>query len=397
MSVHTPFLDALTPSAIRNITAQIRNKKRDGIAVVNFAGGMPDPAFFPAREFAEITADVLREEGGAALQYAASDGYDPLRQAIAELMKQFQVQTGYENILITCGSQQALSYLSRALLQPGDVVLCEKPSYVGALDTFRAQRAQIVGIDMDADGMIPDALEAELKKQRVKFIYAIPDFQNPTGRCMSVERRKRLVALAEKYDTYIVEDAPYSMICFNGTLLPAIKSFDTANRVFYLGSFSKTICPGIRVGWLVADGPTLTQLIYLKQRDDLQVGNLSQRQTYRYITKCDFAGHLGKMRALYHERCDCMARAVREAFPADTKLILPQGGLFMWLELPEGLDALTLFDAVFARNVAFVPGCYFYPDGSGANTLRLNFCTNDCAGITPNVKLMGDVIRAFSK
>lgn len=395
MSIHTEFLDALTPSAIRAITARIRDKKRDGIRIVNFAGGMPDEATFPAEVFAQITADIIREEGGSALQYAASDGYDPLRKTIAGLMQRFQVCTDYQSIMITCGSQQALSYLSRALLQPGDVVLCENPSYVGALDTFRTQKAQVIGVEMDQDGMRLDHLEELLRKHHPRFIYSIPDFQNPTGRSMSQSRRKRLVELAETYDTYIVEDAPYSMISFTGQLVPAIKSYDYCDRVFYLGSFSKTICPGIRVGWVVADPDTLRQLIYLKMRDDLQVSNLSQRQADRFLRDYDFDAHLCSIRTKYASRCDRMLKAVQESFPAGCEVVVPRGGIFLWLSLPEGLDAKEAFDDVFEANLAFVPGTFFYPDCSGENTLRLNFCTNDEETIDREIRRMGEILCAY--
>lgn len=397
MSIHTEFLDALTPSAIRAITARIRDKKRAGVCVVNFAGGMPDESTFPTEEFAKITADILRQEGGSALQYAASDGYDPLRQTIAHLMERFSVTTDYKNILITCGSQQALSYLSRSLLQPGDVVLCEKPSYVGALDTFQTQKAEVIGVDMDGEGMRMDVLEELLCKHHPRFIYTIPDFQNPTGRSMSQSRRKKLVELAERYDTYIIEDAPYSLISFSGQIAPAIKSYDYCDRVFYLGSFSKTICPGIRLGWVVANTDTLRQLIYLKMRDDLQVSNLSQRQADRFLREYDFEGHLRSIRAKYAARRDCMLQAIRDSFPEGCDVVEPQGGIFLWLSLPEGLDANAAFDVVFEENLAFVPGTFFYPDRSGANTLRLNFCTNDVEVIDCEIRKMGELLRRFAE
>lgn len=392
MAIHAPLLDALEPSAIRGITAQIRDKRSAGSSVVNFAGGMPDEAFFPYMEFAEITAEILQREGGSTLQYAASDGYDPLRRTIAQLMTRFRVATDYKNILITCGSQQALSYLSRALLSEGDTVFCEAPSYVGALDTFRTQNVKIVGIEMDEQGMRTDALENALAACKPRFIYTIPDFQNPTGRRMSLDRRRLLVELAERYDTYIVEDAPYSLISFDGTLYPAVKSFDHGNRVFYLGSFSKTICPGIRVGWLVADTQTLQQLIYLKMRDDLQVSNLSQRQTDLYLRKYDFNAHLAHMCILYRRRRDCMLQAVRESFPPGTQIVMPEGGIFLWLSLPKQLDALRAFDAVFAEDLAFVPGTFFFPDRSGKHTMRLNFCTNSESVIGSEIRRMGRLL-----
>ncbi len=397
MSVHTSFLDALTPSAIRAITARMRDKKRDGVNVVNFAGGMPDEATFPAAEFAAITAEILRDEGGAALQYAASDGYDPLRASIAELMRKVGVETDFRHIVITCGSQQALSYLTRALVEPGDVVVCEAPSYVGALDTFRTQQARVVGVEMDEDGMRMDVLEAILRETRPRFIYTIPDFQNPTGRCMSLERRKQLVALAEQYDTYIIEDAPYSLIRFSGSGRPAVKSFDTTDRVIYLGSFSKTICPGIRIGWIHADAHTLQQIIYLKMRDDLQVCNLAQRLADGYLRRYDFDAHLKDVSERYRRRRDQMLQAIEDSFPRDCHVVVPKGGIFLWVYLPERLDAQTVFDVVFEHDLAFVPGTFFYPDRSEKNTMRLNFCTNDEAVIAQEIRRMGSIISDLAQ
>lgn len=395
MSIHTDFLDSLTPSAIRNITAQIRNKSAEGIKIVNFAGGMPDENLFPSAELAEATVEAIKKDGGKALQYAASDGYNPLRKKIAELMEKFQVETNFCNILITCGSQQALSYLTRSLVTSTDIIVCENPTYVGALDTFRTQTKHIVGIDLEDDGINIDNLEKVLQTQRVRFIYVIPDFQNPTGRCMSVEKRKKIVNLAEKYDTFIIEDAPYSMITFKGEIRPAIKSFDKYDRVIYLGSFSKTICPGIRIGWVNADQETLQQLIYLKMRDDLQVTNLSQYQVFGYLTNYDFDAHLDEIRSVYSNRCLHMVEKIQESFPSGTKFVIPDGGIFIWLELPSNMDAELVFDKVFEKNIAFVPGTFFFPDRSGKNTMRLNFCTNGIDVIDQVIPKMGKIIREY--
>lgn len=393
MSIHTDFLDSLTPSAIRNITAQIRNKAAEGIKIVNFAGGMPDETLFPSSELAEITVEAIKKDGGKALQYAASDGYNPLRKTISELMEKFQVKTEFSNILITCGAQQALSYLTRGLVTPVDTIVCENPTYVGALDTFRTQTDHIVGIDMDDDGINTDKLEKVLQTQKVRFIYVIPDFQNPSGRCMSVEKRNKLVALAEKYNTFIIEDAPYAMITFNGNIKPAIKSFDKYDRVIYLGSFSKTICPGIRIGWVNADQKTLQQLIYLKMRDDLQVTNLSQYQVHGYLSNYDFDSHLDEIRSIYAVRCQHMVERVKESFPSGSKVIAPDGGIFLWIELPGEMDAEVAFGKVFERNIAYVPGTYFFPNRGNKNTMRLNFCTNSIETIDRIIPEMGKILR----
>ena len=398
MVIHSEFLDALTPSSIRNITAKIRDKAAQGVQVTSFAGGLPSKEFFPIEDIRKINDQIFDEEGGEAIQYAASDGYDPLRKYLVEFMKRYQV-TGidYKNILITSGAQQGLSYLAKGLITAGSVVVVENPSYPGALDTFRAYGARTVGVDMDDDGMRMDHLEQVLRTNRgnVRFIYTIADFQNPTGRSMSVERRKQLVELAEKYDTFVVEDGPYSLISFNDTVMPAIKSFDKYGRVIYSGSTSKTIAPGLRIGWLIADHESITKLVYLKMRDDLQVNNIAQRQVYHYMKDCDFDGHLKTVIEVYRRRRDLMAKCVKESFPEGTRVVMPNGGLFMWLELPEGVDTLEMFDYVFQKNIAYVPGQFFSPDGSGRNTMRLNFSTSSEEQIERCIPILGEMVCQY--
>lgn len=398
MVIHSEFLDALTPSSIRSITAKIRDKANEGIQVTSFAGGLPSREFFPIEDIRRINGQIFDEEGGEAIQYAASDGYDPLRKYLVEFMTRYQV-TGidHKNILITSGAQQGLAYLSKGLITPGSVVVAENPSYPGALDTFSAYGARVAGVEMDDDGMKMDQLENILRENpgNVPFIYTIADFQNPTGRSMSVERRKQLVELAEKYDTFVVEDGPYSLISFDGTVMPAIKSFDKYGRVIYSGSTSKTIAPGLRIGWLIADHESIQKLIYLKMRDDLQVNNIAQRQVYHYMKDCDFDGHLKTVIDVYRKRRDVMAKAVAESFPAGTKVLLPGGGLFMWVELPENVDTLEMFDYVFQKNIAYVPGVFFCPDGSGRNTMRLNFSTSSEEKIRECIPILGGMICQY--
>lgn len=398
MAIHSEFLDALTPSSIRNITAKIREKAAQGIQVTSFAGGLPSKEFFPIEDLRKINEQIFDEEGGEAIQYAASDGYDPLRKYLVEFMKRYQV-TGidYKNILITSGAQQGLSYLAKGLITPGSVVVVENPSYPGALDTFRAYGARTVGVSMDDDGMRMDDLERILQENQgnVPFIYTIADFQNPTGRTLSVERRKQLVELAEKYDTFVVEDGPYSLISFDGTVMPAIKSFDKYDRVIYSGSTSKTIAPGLRIGWLIADHESITKLVYLKMRDDLQVNNMAQRQVYHYMKDCDFDGHLNTVIEVYRRRRDLMIQCIQDSFPAGTRIVVPNGGLFIWLELPEGVNTLEMFDYVFQKNIAYVPGGFFSPGGSGWNTMRLNFSTSSEEKIAQCIPILGQMICQY--
>ena len=344
-----------------------------------------------------INEQILREEGGEAIQYAASDGYDPLRKYLVEFMRRYQVtDITYKNILITSGAQQGLAYLAKGLITPGSVVITENPSYPGALDTFNAYGARVVGVNVDGEGMDMDALEQVLEAHKnVAFIYTIADFQNPTGISMSIPRRKRLVELAERYNTFVVEDGPYSLISFDGAVMPAIKSFDTYGRVIYSGSTSKTIAPGLRVGWLIADEGSIQKLVYLKMRDDLQANNMAQRQVFHYFRDCGFDDHLRQVIQVYRQRRDTMIHAVKESFPEGTRVIVPGGGLFLWVELPEELDTLEMFDFVFQKNIAYVPGTFFCPDGGGKNTMRLNFSTTSEEKIAEYIPILGEMICQF--
>lgn len=397
MSISSTYLDSLTPSAIRSITAKIRDKASQGIKIDSFAGGLPAPDLFPVKELEEITIKAFQEEGGEVIQYAASDGYTPLREEIARLMKEkFDVTNiTFKNVFITCGSQQGLNYISKGLIEDGDCVVCETPTYVGAIDSIKAYNPTVIGVHMDDDGINLEELEAVLRGNTVKFIYLIPDFQNPSGRSMSVEKRKQIVELAEKYDTYIYEDAPYSLISFTGNIMPAVKSFDKYNRVIYAGSFSKTIAPGLRVGWIVADEESITKLVYMKMRDDLQVNNIAQRQVYGYLYNYNFDEHLATIQGIYKERRDCMLQAVKTYFPEDTKVVVPEGGLFMWLELNPSIDTLQMFDYVFSKNIAYVPGTFFCVGEKGLNTMRLNFATLDTDVIETKIAELGTLIKSY--
>ena len=249
---------------------------------------------------------------------------------------------------------------------------------------------------MDDEGMSMDELEQALKENpKVAFIYTIADFQNPMGASMSIPRRKRLVELAQTYDTFVVEDAPYSLISFDGTVMPAIKSFDTYGRVIYSGSTSKTIAPGLRIGWLAADEESIQKLVYLKMRDDLQVNNMAQRQVLHYLRDCDFDGHLRQVIEVYKRRKQVMIDQVMASFPKGTRVVPSGGGLFLWVELPEGVDTMEMFDFVFQKNIAYVPGQFFCTDGSGKNAMRLNFSTASEEMIAKNIPILGEMIVKY--
>ena len=312
-------------------------------------------------------------------------------------MKRFQVNDAKpENILPFSGSAQALNSICRALVTAEDTVLVEAPCYTGSLDIFRSYTHNVVGIPMEEDGMDLDAMEAVLKEKPVRLIYVIPDFQNPSARVMSLEKRKRLVALAQQYNVLVLEDAPYSLLGFDGTVMPAIKSFDTQDNVVYMGSVSKIIAPGLRVGWIVGPADFVQKMVYVKMIDDLQVNNIAQRQVDRFFTECDFDTHLNRIRQSYKQRAEKMVEGIRASFPEGCTVVEPKGGMFLWVELPEGMDAMEMFDFVFEKNIAYVPGSFFYPDGSGRNTIRLNFSTSSIADISEKIPEMGRLICAYA-
>lgn len=396
MNITNDFIASLKPSAIRKITSQIDEKKKQGVVIAPFAGGRPDKTSFPMKELVKIAEEIFAGDDGMSVQYEASGGYGPLREALTKLMAKVGVTSTAANILPFSGSTQALAYVSRALLNnTGNAVICEQPSYTGALDVFRSYGNKIVGIPLDEEGIDCAKLEDALKSNRVAFIYVIPDFQNPTGSVMSMQRRKDVLALARKYDVPLIEDAPYTFLGFDGKVMPAIKSMDTEQRVIYIGSFSKTIAPGVRVGWLDADPDFVQKMVYLKMVDDLQGNNISQRLVYRYLTEFDFDAHLDDVRALYRQKGERMTALIKEHFPKETKVIFPRGGMFLWMEFPEDVNTEELFDYVFASNIAFVPGTFFFTDGSGKNTLRLNYSMPSNEEIDRCIPELGRLITEY--
>ncbi|KGG80009.1 PLP-dependent aminotransferase family protein [Caloranaerobacter azorensis] len=362
--------------------------------VISFAGGLPAPELFPVEEMKEITREVLEEEGEKVLQYGTTEGYTPLRKKIAERMAKVGVNVTYENILITSGSQQGLDFTGKIFLDPGDVVICESPSYLGAINAFKAYQCSFAEVPTDDDGMIIEELEKILEKtERAKFIYVIPDFQNPSGRTWSVERRKRLVEVANKYNLPIIEDNPYGELRFEGERPPAIKHFDTEGRVIFLGTFSKTFCPGLRLGWTCADTEVLQKYILVKQGADLQTSTIAQRELNKFLEKYDLDEYIEKIKKVYKRRRDLMLNTMKEEFPEGIKYTYPEGGLFTWVELPEHINARELLEKAIEKNVAFVPGGSFFPNGGHENTMRLNYSNMDEERIVIGIKRLAEVIK----
>jgi len=382
-------MDGIKASEIRELLKLTQQPE-----IISFAGGLPAPELFPVEEIKEMSIKVLEDMGTKALQYGPTEGYDPLREKIAKRMKKYGVDTDMKNILITSGSQQGLDFTGKIFLDKDDVVLCESPSYLGALNAFKAYEPKFIEIPTDDDGMNMEELEKVLKTtDNVKVLYVIPDFQNPSGRTWSVERRKKVIELANKYNLPIVEDNPYGELRFEGEMPPSIKSFDIEGRVIFLGTFSKTLCPGFRLGWTCADYEVLNKYILIKQGADLQASTFSQMILDRFLTEYDLDEHIEKIKSVYSKRRDLMIKTMREEFPEDIEFTIPEGGLFTWVTLPESINARDLATKCIEKKVAFVPGGSFYPNGGNENTLRINYSNMDEERIVIGVKRLAESIK----
>src|SRR6266446_1143980 len=366
--------------------------------IISLAGGLPAPELFPVDEYRRAFEWVLESDGAQALQYGPSEGYQPLRRLLAERLSRFDMPCGPDDLLVTNGSQQALDLMGKIFLNPGDAVLVETPTYLGALQAFNQYQATYAIVPMDDDGMRVDEVERILASQRsgkapIKFIYALPNFQNPTGRSMSLERRHRLVELASHFGVPIVEDDPYGELRYEGQRLPTLKSLDTDGSVIYLGTFSKILAPGFRLGWILASPEVMEIVLHGKQPSDLHTGMAQQMATYE-VAKGGFVDrHVESIKAFYRERRDVMLRSIEEHFPPDAHYTRPAGGLFVWAELPRHVDTRELLIDAVKDKVAFVPGQGFHPDASGTNTMRLNFSNVPPDQLREGVRRLGVAIQ----
>lgn len=363
--------------------------------VISFAGGMPAPELFPVEEMKKVSVAVLEEQGQVALQYTTTEGYLPLREKIADRMnKTLKTNVGPDDILMTSGSQQGLDFSGKVFIDKGDVILCESPSYMGALNAMKAYEPQFIEINTDNDGMIMEDLEKVLaSNDRVKMIYVIPDFQNPSGRTWPLERRLKFMEIINKYEIPVVEDNPYGELRFDGESLPSLKSLDTKGLVIYLGTFSKIFCPGYRLGWTCASPKILEKFNICKQGADLQASTISQMEVNKFMDMYDLDEHVEKIKACYVKRRDIMLQTMKEEFPESVEFTHPQGGLFTWVTFPEGIDAGEMAKKCLEKNVAYVPGASFYPNGGVYNTCRLNYSNMPEEKIVEGIKRMGEVLR----
>ncbi|WBW95106.1 aminotransferase-like domain-containing protein [Oceanirhabdus sp. W0125-5] len=363
--------------------------------VISFAGGLPAPELFPLEQINKVMNKVILEDGHAALQYATTEGYNPLRKIIAEQrMQPNRIDCTYENIMITNGSQQGLEFSGKLFLNEGDIVMCESPSYLGAINAFKIYNPKFVEIPMDENGMIIEELEKALEKYpETKMIYTIPDFQNPSGKTMSLERRKKLAEIANEKKIPVIEDSPYGELRFEGEKLPCIKHFDAEGYVITLGSFSKTFCPGLRIGWVCAHKDIVNKYVLIKQGADLQASSVSQIAAARFMEEYDLNDHIQKIISVYKKRRDLMLDSMKKYFPAEVKYTYPEGGLFTWVELREDLDSREINMEALEVNVAFVPGGSFFPNGGNNNTFRLNYSTMPEDKIVEGIKRLGEVLK----
>jgi len=381
-------LEHLRPSTIREIL-----KVTTQPDVISFAGGLPAPELFPVEGVLAAAERVLRGGGACqALQYGETEGYLPLREWVAGEMARRGAPCSSDEVLITSGSQQALDLLGRVFLDPGDVVLTENPTYLAAIQAFQAYEARFVPVPTDADGIIPSALPELVARHRPKFLYIIPNFQNPTGVTLSGPRRSELMRTAVELGLLVVEDDPYRQLRYTGEHLPPVKAWDGDGLLLYTSTFSKTIAPGLRLGWLVAPAPILARLVVAKQAADLHSSSLDQRIAFEYLSTGENERHLERTRAAYRQRHAAMDQALRQHLPADYRWTRPEGGMFLWVTCPDWVDTAQLLAPALERKVLFVPGRDFFPDGGGHNFMRLNFSNSTPERINEGVMRLAGLL-----
>jgi len=389
-------MSMVKPSAIRDSQKKIAAKVASGGSVISFAAGLPDPNLFPLKEISEVTEKVLKERGKFALAYGPTKGENELLELLTKRMKEEEnIETKPENIIITTGSQQGIAVSAMILLDKGDIVVTENPSYLGAINAFRPYECDFLGVDTDEEGMVTEDLDKILSENpKIKIIYVIPTFQNPTGKTWSLQRRKDFMNIINKYDDVIViEDNPYGEIRFTEEPLPTLKSLDTKDKVLYLGSFSKVLCPGFRVAWMCGDKEIIDKAELLKQGIDLQSNQFSQVQVIEFLKKYDLNKHIEKIRAEYKKRCLLMLDTMKQYFPEEIKYTKPDGGMFIWLELPDKINVDELLDKAIDAGVAYVSGESFFANNGPKNTMRLNYTTMPEAQIVEGIKILSNVLK----
>ncbi|MBD8079976.1 PLP-dependent aminotransferase family protein [Cellulosimicrobium arenosum] len=365
--------------------------------VVSLAGGMPFLDGLPLETISETMARLIATKGTSALQYGSGQGHEELRERILDVVRLEGIECHPDDVVVTTGSQQALDLVTRIFIDPGDVVVAEAPSYVGALGVFRSYQAEVVHVPLDEHGLVPEALETTLADlartgRRVKLLYTVPNFHNPAGVTLSAERRPRVLEIARRYGVLVIEDNPYGLLGFDGQTLPALRSLDD-DGVLYLGSFSKTFAPGLRVGWVIAPHAVREKLVLASESAILCPSNASQMAISSYLDTCDWKAQIKQFRELYRERRDAMIGALAEHLPAASWTV-PDGGFYTWVRLPPGLDARSMLPRAVTARVAYVPGTAFYADGTGSDHVRLSFCYPTPDRIREGVRRLSGVVNS---
>lgn len=392
MNAFSYRISGVAPSAIREIL-----KSTADPSMISFAAGNPAPEAFPVDEIRRISNEILTEEPIAALQYSITEGYPKLREWLKkDMSEKGNFNTAEDELVITSGAQQAIETCAKIFCNEGDAVICENPSFIGSLNAFRSYASRLVGVEMDNDGMIPEKLEEALKANpRTAFIYTIPNFQNPMGVTMSLERRKQLLELAYKYNVLVVEDNPYGDLRFAGVDVPSIKSLDTKGHVIYAGSFSKVLSPGLRVGYMIATKSIISKATVALQTSTVHPNIWAQMVAYRFVTETNFEEHLENLRRIYKNKCSLMLNSLKFAMPMSISFTEPEGGLFLWGTLPCG-DMETFVKAALAEKVAVVPGTAFLTDPRQPTLgFRLNYSTPTDEQIEQGVELLAKVAKTM--
>jgi 2-aminoadipate transaminase len=361
--------------------------------VISFAGGLPNPDFFPVKEISDAAVKVMREDGSNVLQYSTSEGYLPLRKYISTRYKEKKgLVIPPEDIIITSGAQQAIALLCKTFLNNGEHVVIEKPAYLGAIQAISFYEPVFHGIELLDDGLNTSQLEEVYENYNIKLFYSVPNFQNPSGITYSGRTRHEVAEVLSRFESVFIEDDPYFDIRFEGESLPSIKSLFSKNVVL-TGSFSKIVSPGFRIGWVAADSDLIDKIILSKQASDLHTSYFSQRVLYRYLHDNDLGEHIRKICDSYAHQKNCMIQMIEKYFPEDVKCTNPRGGMFLWVTLPEYLSSAELLKPVLQRNVAFVPGKEFYTDGGGLNKFRLNYTNSNEEKIEKGIRIIGELIE----
>ena len=382
---------SMKPSAIREIFKSLTDP-----SIIAFAAGNPAAESFPVEAISTFSADILANSPVTALQYSITEGYPPLREAVQKrLANRFHIDGAGNTTMIVSGGQQGIELTAKVMCNEGDAVICENPSFIGALNAFRSVGARTIGVPLEDDGMNIEALEKALKtEKRVKLLYVIPTFQNPAGITTSLEKRRAIYALAKKYDVLILEDNPYGELRFAGEELPTLKSMDTDHIVVYCGSFSKILAAGIRVGFLCAPDPVAQKIAVAKQVEDVHTNIFFQMICHRFMTDFDMDGHIGKIQALYRRKCGLMLDAMDAGFPDDIHFTRPEGGLFVWCTLPDRLPMPEFVQRALAEKVAVVPGSTFNCDEKApSQSIRLNYSTPSDEQITRGIGILSELVR----